>query len=250
MSQLATKVHVRYFQRLLQVMPSGLAEFDSSRLMIAFLAFSGLDLLNWLDEIDETTKSQAVDWIYRLQVRDAGPRSGFQGSTTIPKDAAKYQCGHLALTYTGLVTLLILGDDLTRVDRESLVEGVRACQNPDGSFTAMVSGCESDMRFLYCACCVSAILDDWSGIDVPKATDYILRSVVSFVVVGDSCWFCVPLMSEKSSKDFMLINFSRTTAASDKGPASSLTAGPPSARWRAYFSWTSFPRCRGSSATV
>ncbi|KAL6261394.1 hypothetical protein P5V15_006489 [Pogonomyrmex californicus] len=35
-------------------------------------------------------------------------------------------------------------------DRQSFVEGVRACQNPNRSFTAMVIGYESDMRFLYC----------------------------------------------------------------------------------------------------
>lgn len=177
--RLAREKHVKYFQRLLQVMPSSLVDFDSTRPMIAYFAFSGLDLLNSLDEIGERAKSEAIDWIYRLQVQDAGPRSGFQPSTTIPKDIPEYQCGHLAMTYTSLVTLLILGDDLGRVDRQSIVEGVRACQNPDGSFTAMVMGCESDMRFLYCASCVSAILDNWSGVDIPRAIDYILRSIVS-----------------------------------------------------------------------
>lgn len=160
-------------------MPSSLADFDSTRPMIAYFAFSGLDLLNSLDEIGERSKSEAIDWIYRLQVEGAGSRSGFQASTTIPNDIPDYQCGHLAMTYTSLVTLLILGDDLGRVDRQSIVEGVRACQNPDGSFTAMVTGCESDMRFLYCASCVSAILDDWSGVNIPSAIDYILRSIVS-----------------------------------------------------------------------
>lgn len=182
--QLEKKVHAKYFQRLLQIMPSSLAEFDSTRLMIAYFAFSGLDLLNSLDDIGEEAKLRAIDWIYRFQVRGAGSRSGFQTSTNVPKDATKYQCGHLAMTYTGLVTLLILGDDLSRIDRESLVEGVRACQNPDGSFTAMVTGCESDMRFLYCACCVSAILDNWSGVDIARATDYILRSIVSIVIIS------------------------------------------------------------------
>lgn len=177
--RLAREKHVKYFRRLLQVMPSSLADFDSTRPMIAYFAFSGLDLLNSLDEIGEQAKSEAINWIYRLQVEGAGPRSGFQASTTIPKDIPEYQCGHLAMTYTSLVTLLILGDDLSRVDRESIIEGVRACQNPDGSFTAMVTGCESDMRFLYCASCVSAILDNWSGMDIPRAIDYILRSIVS-----------------------------------------------------------------------
>ncbi|KOC69770.1 Geranylgeranyl transferase type-1 subunit beta [Habropoda laboriosa] len=175
--ELAKKKHAKYLQRLLQIMPSDSAEYDCSRLAIAFFAISGLDILNCLDDLSEETKSGAIDWIYRLQITGAGPRSGFQSSTTIPKDAPKYQCGHLAMTYIGLVTLCILGDDLSRVDRKSIVEGIQACQNPDGSFTAIITGCESDMRFLYCACCISTILNDWSGIDKTKAINYILQSI-------------------------------------------------------------------------
>ncbi|KAL6262057.1 hypothetical protein P5V15_007151 [Pogonomyrmex californicus] len=52
--------------------------------------------------------------------------------------------------------LLILSDELNRVGRQSIVEGVRACQNQNGSFTVMVIECGSDMRFLYCASlCIS-----------------------------------------------------------------------------------------------
>lgn len=173
----AKKKHAKYFQRLLRVMPSGYAEYDSVRLLTAFFAISGLDILNSLSELSEEIKLNAINWIYSLQVCGAGSRSGFQASTTIPKEAPKYQYGHLTMTYTGLATLLILGDDLNRVDRKSIIEGVNACQNPNGSFTAMVVGCESDMRFLYCACCISAILDDWSGVDKPKAIDYIMKSI-------------------------------------------------------------------------
>jgi len=32
------------------------------------------------------------------------------------------------------------------------------------------------MRFVYCACAVSSMLDDWSGIDQDKATQFILKS--------------------------------------------------------------------------
>lgn len=85
----------------------------------------------------------------------------------------------MTVTYTALVMLLILGDDLQRVDGKAIVEGVRACQNPDGSFTAMVIGCESDMRFLYCACCICYILDDWSGVDKRRAIEFVLNSLVS-----------------------------------------------------------------------
>ena len=175
--QLAKEKHAKYFQRILQIMPSDLADHDCSRLTIAFFAISGLDILNCLNDITNETKSEAIDWIYGLQITGAGPRSGFQPSTTIPKDATKYQCGHIAMTYLGLVNLLILGDDLSRVDKKSIIEGMQACQNPDGSFSAMTMGSESDIRFLYCTCCISTILNDWSGMDKTKAIDYILKSI-------------------------------------------------------------------------
>lgn len=225
--KLAKKMHVKYFQRLLQIMPSDLVEFDSTRLMIVYFAFSGLDLLNSLDEIGVEAKLQAIDWIYGLQVQGAGPRSGFQASTTIPKEVTEYQCGHLAMTYTGLVTLLILGDDLSRVDRESIIEGLRACQNSDGSFTGMVMGCESDMRFLYCACCVSEILNDWSGVDIPRATNYILQSIVRIVI-------CHRLMFFAQKRGSLYPNgCSHSTAASGKDQVSSLMEGLLFAPWRA-----------------
>jgi geranylgeranyl transferase type-1 subunit beta len=182
--KLMKKKHARYFHIILQMMPSECP--DAMRLTFAFFAISGLDLLGALDDYSKQEKQDAINWIYRLQVSGAGPRSGFQSSTMIPKEiVTKYHCGHLAMTYTGLASLLILGDDLSGVDRESIVEGMRACQNPDGSFTAMVTGCESDMRFVYCACCVSAILDDWSGMNKAKAIDYIVKSIVSSMLQLD-----------------------------------------------------------------
>lgn len=175
--QLVTKKHARYLKGLLKIMPSCLADLDSSRLVMAFFVISGLDMLNCLDDLSEEEKHQVIEWIYMLQVTGAGARSGFMPSTTIPYSAPKYLYGHLAMTYTGLVTLLILGDDLSRVDRKSIIEGIRGCQNADGSFTAIVIGSESDMRFFYCACCISAILNDWSGINKAKAIDYVLQSI-------------------------------------------------------------------------
>ena len=178
--ELVKKIHARYFKIILQLMPSDCASIDSTRLTFAFFAISGLDILDSLSELSNEQKEEAIEWIYKLQISGAGSKSGFQASTTLPKEATKYECGHLAMTYTGLATLLILGDNLSRVDKKSIIEGIRACQNPDGCFTAMITGSESDMRFLYCACCVSYILNDWSGIDQQKAIDYILKSIVRY----------------------------------------------------------------------
>ena len=170
--------HVKYFKMQLNAMPQEVP--DAMRLTSAFFALSGLDLLNSLDNAMAGRKKDAIEWIYKLQVTKAGPRSGFRSSTMIPDSIETvYHCGHLAMTYTGLAALLILGDDLSRVDKESILEGIKACQNPDGAFMAMVTGCESDMRFVYCACCISAILDDWSGMNKARAIDYILKSLVS-----------------------------------------------------------------------
>jgi len=42
-----------------------------------------------------------------------------------------------------------------------------------------LDGAENDMRFVFCAAAISYILNDWSGIDVDRMVDFILKSVVS-----------------------------------------------------------------------
>lgn len=43
-----------------------------------------------------------------------------------------YDSGHVAMTYTGLCSLLILGDDLSRVNKQGCLAGLRALQLEDG----------------------------------------------------------------------------------------------------------------------
>merc|ERR1719150_1253109 len=106
------------------------------------------------------------------------------------------------MTYTALASLVILGDDLGRVDRKAVLAGVKALQLPDGSFKAALEGGENDMRFLYCAACICTILDDWSGMDTERA--------------GGST-------SSRASA---------TRAGWARDPASRRTEAPPSAEWR------------------
>jgi hypothetical protein len=47
------------------------------------------------------------------------------------------------------------------------------------SFAATLEGSESDVRFVYCACCICYILQDWSVINIESATNYIVNSIVS-----------------------------------------------------------------------
>jgi prenyltransferase beta subunit len=43
-----------------------------------------------------------------------------------------HDCGHIAMTYTALLTLLILGDDLSRVNKSAILAGLRQLQLEDG----------------------------------------------------------------------------------------------------------------------
>lgn len=102
-----------------------------------------------------------------------------------------YDTGHIAMTYTALALLLILGDDLSGVDRRATLRHVRQLQQADGSFRAFNEG-ESDMRFVYCAAAICAILKDggaagedlgecdcaveWEGMDAPAACAYVIAS--------------------------------------------------------------------------
>lgn len=89
----------------------------------------------------------------------------------------KYQWGHLAMTYTSVAVLITLRDDLTRLDRKSIVDGVAQVQRPDGSFSASTDGSESDMRFVYCAATICHMLDYWGNVNKEAMFQFIMRSL-------------------------------------------------------------------------
>lgn len=164
---------------------------------IAFFAISGLDMMNALSAID-AEKKEIIEWIYSLQVLpktgdDNFDHCGFRGCSTLGNvfDSEKareqpipYDGGHVAMTYTALATLLILGDDLSRVNKKTVLAGLKHQQLPDGSFRPVSEPSENDMRFVYCASCICYILDDWSGMDTEKAAHYIKRSVTYEGAIG------------------------------------------------------------------
>lgn len=183
--------HVKYFKRILHVIPGQFSSLDTHRMTLAFFALSGLDLLDALAEI-EKDREAIVEWIYSLQVLPNSQgtnlsQCGFRGSSALghpfsaekqcPDKDVPYDSAHVTMTYTALASLLILGDNLSRVNRVAVVAGLRKLQQKDGSFSSVPEGSETDMRFVYCACCVCYMLSDWSSIDKSKVVDYITSSV-------------------------------------------------------------------------
>lgn len=194
--------HVRYFSGCLAGLPDGYSKLDTNRLTLVHFAVHALDLLGEWDADAASSSSVSVlsrvgiskesiiDWIYSLQVpvRSGEERyAGFLGGTFLggacpsEPDAplSPYRQGHIAMTYTALASLRTLGDDYARLHRRAVVDALRSLQQEDGSFRCTAEDSEHDMRFLYCACCISHMLDDWSGVDVERAAGYI-RTCRSF----------------------------------------------------------------------
>ena len=177
--------HAKYFQRSLAVLPSSLASYDTQRVTIAFFALSGLDLLSKLELLSDQ-KVHIIDWFYKCLViseeEETECWSGFRGSTALrlteeASPSHDHDHGHIAMTYTALASLLVLGDDLSRVNRKAVIAGVRALQLQNGSYKAALQGGENDMRFLYCAACICFMLNDWSGMNLESAVEYVISSI-------------------------------------------------------------------------
>lgn len=191
---LAKDRHAKFLQRTLHVLPSSLSSFDTQRITISFFAISGLDVLGRLDILDGQ-KNDIIEWLYLSLISPKTPAlendnlspdilrlCGFRGSPALKISSSSlsthpHDHGHIAMTYTALASLVIMGDDLSRIDRSALLTGVRALQLPDGSFMAALEGGENDMRFLYCAAAICHILGDWSGMDRDAALHYVLASI-------------------------------------------------------------------------
>jgi geranylgeranyl transferase type-1 subunit beta len=163
--------HVAYHRRCLNLLPSLFTGNDLNRLSLGFFSLNALDIL---DQLETTTSLQDredwVDWIYSCQV-DSG---GFRGSpATKTAETSVYDAAHLPATYFAIASLLILGDDLTRVNRRGALDGLKRLQRKDGSFSPVLIGedrfGEVDMRHVFCASAVRAMLSPTPGEDVNVA---------------------------------------------------------------------------------
>ncbi|KAK7083123.1 Geranylgeranyl transferase type-1 subunit beta [Halocaridina rubra] len=198
------KRHIKFLQRCLQVIPFSVVNFDTSRMTVLFFTLSGLDLLDALDELGENERKNIIDWIYSLQiiplkssVTDNEGKGGFRGGSSLAscrsseeylENIDSFDCGHITMTYTALASLLILGDDLSRINKKSILAHVAALQCQDGSFFSTLGGSENDMRFMYCAATICYILQDFSAINVDLATKYILNSMSYECALGQGIY--------------------------------------------------------------
>lgn len=174
---------------------------DSQRLVIAHFALGGLSLLNAIDQVENV--DDVINWVYSLQ----SPTGGFYGSDMQKSLSHRIQQTHIASTFSAVHCLLLLGDDLSRVNVPKLlswkglkttldnfvlpgkpdfrfwiklifspIERLRSLQNENGSISAMSQNIEAaDMRFSFCAAYLHYVfaVPGLKSIDTKLATDWI-----------------------------------------------------------------------------
>lgn len=125
---------------------------------LAYFIISALDLLDALPTVMTKDERQGyIDWIYRCQHANGGFRMwpGTDFGERANSENALWDPANIPATYFALATLLILDDDLKRVNRRETLAWLRQMQRSDGSFgETLVSGRVEggqDPRFGYCA---------------------------------------------------------------------------------------------------
>jgi geranylgeranyl transferase type-1 subunit beta len=186
--------HVKFFLRCLKtLLPHQYTSGDSGRVLLGFFIVAGLDLLGVLETHTTAKERQGyIDWLYHCQHPSGGFR-GFTGSNfgdekrTHENEA--WDPSNIPATFLALETLLILGDDLSRLEREKCLQWLPKLQRADGSFGEIL-GVDGeieggrDMRFCYCAAGIRYLLRGKREKDIAHVADIHVDELISFI---ESC---------------------------------------------------------------
>ncbi|KAI9573515.1 terpenoid cyclases protein prenyltransferase [Boletus coccyginus] len=181
LAPLATGAHATHCKRCMLGLPSSQVDIDPSKLALAFYCLGSLDLTGqFTNEGASTSEKEGWrQWIWEQQIQ--GPcGTGFRPGNymTANEEPTNYSSSsenspHIILTYTALLSLAILRDDFSQLDRPGIIKLLHACQGEDGSFSSEPYGGDADVRTTYCAFAISSMLDDWSGVRIEPALRFI-----------------------------------------------------------------------------
>ncbi|KAI7533298.1 geranylgeranyl transferase-like protein type i beta subunit [Hortaea werneckii] len=151
--------HIKYWTRCLKTfLPHQYTGNDSNRMYLAYFIISALDLLGALKTVpSEQERQDHINWVYRCQHPNGGFRMwpGTDFGELSNESNAPYDPANIPGTYFALATLLIYGDDLSRVQRKDCLKWLQRMQRSDGSFgETLVKGQiegGSDSRLGFCA---------------------------------------------------------------------------------------------------
>jgi len=165
--------HIKYFKRCLQCMPSRYSCYDQQRLPLLYFILTGLDSLSAIDiALSQTEQAQIIDWLYNYVLHSDG---GFSPSTTFNTNLSS---SHVTMTYSALICLIMLNDNLSGINRPLLLKNLAKFQNKTTGGIKASPTEETDLRFTYCALAIHYILQGKRG-DV--ASDFSVEKAVDFV---------------------------------------------------------------------
>ncbi|VDK32177.1 unnamed protein product [Taenia asiatica] len=108
-------------------------------------------------------------------------RCGFRGSSFIGYPPLPYDSCHVTMNYSALVSLLVLGDDLERVNRQAIIDGIKALRSANGNLVNGSLFCpEFDARFIFSAVASAYILDMLEQLDLDTFEKFLVNSIGAF----------------------------------------------------------------------
>ncbi|KAH8693595.1 putative geranylgeranyl transferase beta subunit [Talaromyces proteolyticus] len=183
--------HIKYFLRCLKtLLPYQYTSGDSGRILLSFFVIAGLDLLGALESRTTAQERQGyINWLYHCQHPSGGFR-GFTGTNFGDEkrslDNEAWDPATLPSTFLALETLLILGDDLSRVKRAECLEWLRKLQRKNGSFGETLGVADeieggNDLRFCYCAAGIRYLLRGPHKRDMQDVKDIDVLKLIYFI---------------------------------------------------------------------
>ncbi|KAI9851123.1 MAG: hypothetical protein M1838_004458 [Thelocarpon superellum] len=187
--------HINYWLRCLKtLLPTDYTSNDSNRMTLGFFIISALDVLGVLEtHTKPEERREYIDWIYHCQ----HPEGGFRGFPATDFGArrtaanAQWDPANLPATFFALATLIVLGDDLTRVRTRQCLAWLPTLQREEGSLGEMlgegarIEG-KRDMRFCYSAAAVRWILRGPRAETVADVPDLDVDAMVRFINASET----------------------------------------------------------------
>lgn len=173
--------HATHCKRCMIGLPASQVDTDPFKMALVFYCLGTLDLTGQIPaEIKASETESWREWIWAQQAHGPGG-TGFRPGPFMSVHAehddmyckSSENAPQMIMTYTALLSLAILRDDFSRLDRSGLIAFLKACQNEDGSFSSEPYGGDADLRTTYCAFAISSMLSDWSGVHIDRALAFV-----------------------------------------------------------------------------
>lgn len=169
--------HTLCHKRFLSLLPSTYESEDSNKLAIAYFSLASLQLMNTLEKSFTQEEIQSfIKYIYAHLI-ETDEYSGFRGSLIYNNNEFSI---NLASTCFAIQCLLILGDDLSKLNKFKIMNVIHDCQMENGGFGNTLNASEDkDLRYCMIAITICKILCKCNNI-IEKHIN--IKSLKSYVI--------------------------------------------------------------------